>query len=121
MHEISLMGELIRLVEEEAAGVAGGGRVLAVKISVGPLSCASAEALRFAFDSLAPGTGVEGAELDIAEPPLVCTCDKCGACVEVDGPFSLCPLCGAEKILFEGSDAVRVESIELEDEGAPDP
>ncbi|HUT23930.1 MAG TPA: hydrogenase maturation nickel metallochaperone HypA [Sumerlaeia bacterium] len=115
MHEVSLVSEMIGLAESEVARAAAGGRVLRLKISVGPLSCASAEALRFAFELLASGTSVEGAELEIDEPPLVCHCQECGARSEAADAFAGCPACGASRVSLDGSRDVRLESIEVED------
>jgi hydrogenase nickel incorporation protein HypA/HybF len=115
MHEVSLVSEMIRLAESEVARAAAGGRVLRLRISVGPLSCASAEALRFAFELLASGTSFEGAELEIDEPPLVCDCEECGAQSEVADASDGCPVCGSSQVSLDGSRDVLLESIDVED------
>jgi hydrogenase nickel incorporation protein HypA/HybF len=57
------MDDLISVVESEV----GDQQVQVVRLVVGRLSCASAEALRFCFELCAHGTVLEGAALEIIE------------------------------------------------------
>ena len=68
MHEASLAGGVLQLVEE-AARHEGFARLLALRLEAGQLAGVDARALRFALESLAPGTLLEGARIDIEEPP----------------------------------------------------
>lgn len=61
MHELSLMEDLVALVESEV----GRARVHVVRLEVGQRAGASPHALRFCFDICVCGTALEGAALEI--------------------------------------------------------
>lgn len=77
MHELGLIDSMMSLIKESAErnNIV---RVLSVKLVVGKLILAQPELLRFAFETLSPGTIFEGATLEIDERPLVMRCQKCG-------------------------------------------
>lgn len=68
MHELSLAGGVLRVVEDAAARD-GFARVSRLTLEAGALAGVEVRALRFALESLAPGTCLEGAEVVIDEPP----------------------------------------------------
>ena len=117
MHELAMTHALIEAAERavEDAVAAGDRRVLGLKVSLGGLSCASAEALRFCFDLLAPGTRLDGAALRIEEKPTIGHCQDCGADSEIDAYFTPCPACGGANVTLDAHADVLLESIELED------
>ena len=115
MHEVSLVSELIRLAVEERDRSAEGKRILRLTVGVGELSCANPEALRFAFETLSPGTVVEGAQLEIEKTPIIGRCQDCGEAAELDDTFGPCPKCGGKEVRLEGQFDVRLKSIEVED------
>ena len=55
MHEASLAGGILRIVED-AARRDGFGRVKALRVEAGRLAGVEVRALRFALDAIAPGT-----------------------------------------------------------------
>ena len=65
MHELALIEDLLTTVE---SGV-GDAKVRIVRLVVGQRSCASAHALKFAFELCTQGTVLEGATLEILETP----------------------------------------------------
>mgnify|MGYP002144948207 CR=1 FL=1 len=67
MHELSLAGGVLRLVEDAAARE-GFRRVQRLVLEAGALSGVEVRALRFAIESLAPGTCLEDCTLQIDEP-----------------------------------------------------
>ena len=75
MHELSLMTNLLA----EAAAAADGAPICALRVRVGPLSGVVVDALRFAFEALAPGTPAAGARFDVEETATVFHCPRCGA------------------------------------------
>ena len=84
MHEVALMEELLRIAQEEAR-LAGGGRVRRVRLEVGALAGVDPDALRFAFEALAPER-LGSARLDLVESPGRAWCEACRA--EVLAHFS---------------------------------
>jgi Zn finger protein HypA/HybF involved in hydrogenase expression len=63
VHELSLMDDLVSVVESEV----GDQSVATVRLVLGRHACASAHALRFCFDLCSRGTVLEGARLEIIE------------------------------------------------------
>ena len=80
MHEASLAGGVLQLVEDTAARE-GFKRLLALRLEAGQLAGVDVRALRFALESLAPGTLLEGAAIDIEEPPGQAWCLGCSQTV----------------------------------------
>jgi hydrogenase nickel incorporation protein HypA/HybF len=68
VHELSLAAEILRLVQDAAARERFQ-RVAMLRLEAGALAGVEVGALRFALDAVAPGTCLEGASIDIEEPP----------------------------------------------------
>ena len=111
MHELSLMSNLLA----HAAAAAQGAPVCTLRVRVGPLSGVVVDALRFAFEALAPGTPAAGARLEIEETKLVLHCPRCGA--DYDTPLGSynCPACGATDGEVRGGHELELVSIEVPD------
>ena len=118
MHEVSLVQALIDQVQREVEASGHAGRVVRIELAVGRMSGAHPESLRFAFGLLAPGTLVEGAQLDIQQPKAVCVCRACGVQTPIDELITACPECGSGDIHIQGGRDLLLESIEL-DESVP--
>jgi len=116
VHELSIVEALIEQVEKEVEHCGHQGRVLSLALTIGRLSGVNAEAVRFSYELLSPGTIVEGAELQISEPKATCCCRACGARTELDELDAYCPECGSDQIVIEGGRELLLQSIELEDE-----
>ena len=114
MHELSIVEAIIEQVEKEVERAAEGGRVGRLDLVIGRLSGVNADSIRFAFEMLAPGTLVEGATLQIAEPKPFCRCRSCGAATEVEELVASCPQCQSGDIYLEGGQDLLLESIEVE-------
>ena len=116
MHELSIATEMMEIAEREIARAgAGERRVLKMRLVIGPLSCASSEAVAFAFETLAEGTRFEGAELVVEKPPLTYACAACGFKGETSSPWGSCEKCEGHELHIDGDDALRLASIEVED------
>jgi len=115
MHEMSIVETLIEQVEGEVRQSGHAGQVQQLELVVGRLSGVNVESLRFAFDALAPGTIIEGATLQIDEPPAVCRCLACGKESEIEQMELVCPQCSSLQIVVEGGRDLLLQSIELED------
>ena len=82
MHELSLAGGILQVVEDAAAREAFA-RVLQLRLEVGKLAGVELQALRFALEAIAPGTLLEGADIVIDEPPGRAWCMGCSTAVEI--------------------------------------
>lgn len=113
MHELGIMTGVMESVED-AARDAGAVRVLKVSLSVGVMTEAIEDALRFAFDALKEGMVVEDAELDITMIEPISICLECGEEFTHDRFHMLCPNCGgAFTQLIQGRE-LQIDSIEVD-------
>ncbi|MBN1866475.1 hydrogenase maturation nickel metallochaperone HypA [Candidatus Sumerlaeota bacterium] len=115
MHEIALVQDLMDTAVQEVGRAGLTGRIVRLKLSVGRLSCASSEALRFAFDVLSPGTCAEGASLEIDEVDGLCRCRACGSTRPSSDLLASCAECGSPDIVLEGGRDLVLTSIDVED------
>lgn len=111
MHELSLMTQLLN----DAAAVAGDAPICAMRVRVGPLSGVVIDALRFAFEALAPGTPAAGARLDVEETALAFRCPRCGADYSTPVGSYQCPSCGSNDGELRGGNELELVSIEVPD------
>lgn len=114
MHELSIVEALIDQVQHELDRAGQRGSVMQVEVSIGRMSGVHPDAVRFAFELLAPGTIVERAEIVIEEPKAVCRCLVCDAQTEIDDLVVQCPKCGSDAIAIEGGRDMMLQSIEIE-------
>ena len=112
MHELALAEAIVAIAEEHA----GARRVARVELAVGGLRQVVPEALAFAFDLVAAGTPVEGAELVIEEVPVCVRCARCAAESEAREFPLACASCGSVDVEVVAGDELLVESLELEEE-----
>jgi len=115
VHELSIVEALIEQVQKEVRRSGHNGRVTRLELSVGRLSGVNVHSIRFAFEMLAPGTVVEAADVEIAQPGAVCACAACGEATEIDELVDRCPACGSGEVTFEGGRDLLLESIDLEE------
>ncbi len=112
MHELSIAEAII----EVASRHAGARRVAKVELKVGHLRQVVPAALEFAFELVAQGTPVEGAELAIEHLPAVGACRDCGARTELtDFPLACGECAGFEVDVLTGEELL-VDSLELEED-----
>ncbi|MDD4857142.1 MAG: hydrogenase maturation nickel metallochaperone HypA [Candidatus Krumholzibacteria bacterium] len=120
MHEASLMSNLLAIVERAAADE-GGGPVRVVHMKIGELAGVNADALRFAFDCMSPGTAAERGTLEIEKVPLAILCRVCGATAHPDDLVFVCASCGSSDIEIMSGREMQVDYILMNDEApAPD-
>ena len=78
------------------AAINGATRVSRIVLRIGRLSSVDLDALRFAFDALAPGTPAADAILEIESVPARAHCAHCDTDFAADAGFILsCPRCRA--------------------------
>lgn len=97
MHELSLAGGVLRLIED-AQKREGFERVAAITLEVGALAGVDVRALRFALSALAPGTLLAGAAIELVEKVGVAFCFGCSEHVEIASRADACSRCGAYQL-----------------------
>jgi hydrogenase nickel incorporation protein HypA/HybF len=115
MHELSLAGDILRMVE--AAGVRERfRRVAQLRLEAGALACIEPQALRFALAAMAPGTCLEGADITIAEALGTAWCPSCAAEVEIASRVEPCPQCASFPLHATGGTELRVLDLMVFDD-----
>ena len=125
MHDLGIMTGVLDAVQTSARQ-AGADRVLKVSLSVGEMTEAIEDALRFAFEALSEQQEYAlcaGAELDIAMVRPRSRCLECGAEYDHDRFHMLCPECGSFATELVAGRELQIDSIEVdipdgEEEGA---
>jgi hydrogenase nickel incorporation protein HypA/HybF len=115
MHEGGLTEDLFDHVLIHARE-ANARKVTRVKVTIGVLSDATAESIKFYWDSLAPGSIAEGAALEFDTAPGTAKCNTCGEELEITELYASCPNCGAFPVFVTGGNGVFLSSLEVETE-----
>ncbi|MDT7833621.1 hydrogenase maturation nickel metallochaperone HypA/HybF [Aquabacterium sp. OR-4] len=115
MHEMSLAGGVLKVVEDAAAREHFA-RVKRLTLAAGALSGVEVRALRFALDAIAPGTCLDGAEIEILEPPAQAWCLPCAASVPIRSRLDACPHCGSHQIQPTSGTDLTVHELIVHDE-----
>lgn len=115
MHEISLAGSILGMVEASARRE-GFRRVGTLRVEVGRLSGVEPQALHFALESLAPGTCLQGAEVVIDEPEGRAWCAACNGDVPMQQRGEACPHCGGYGLVPTGGTELRVVELLVHDD-----
>lgn len=113
MHELGIMTGVMQAVETSAKD-AGATRVLKVTLSVGEMTEAIEDALRFAFEALSEHSMCEGAELDINMVKPRSRCLECGAEYEHDRFHMFCPECDSFATELVAGRELQIDSIEVD-------
>jgi hydrogenase nickel incorporation protein HypA/HybF len=108
VHELGIVLEIVDAASERA----GGRRVTRVVIEVGVLTAVLPHALRFCFEAATQGTPLEGACLEIREPPGRARCRNCGEELELLRAFGRCA-CGCSELDWLQGDELRITAMEV--------
>lgn len=114
MHELSLMGDILDLVERDARK-RGLDRITKVRLLVGALSNAMPDALHMAFLMFRADGGTslsEDAELKIDPEEAEAECVLCGLVYAPERKLALCPACGLPSGKLVSGEAFRVLAYE---------
>jgi len=113
MHELSIALAVVDAAAEEAAR--HGGRVVAVRLRVGPLSGVVPAALRSAYELAREGSAVAGSDLVVEEVPVVVYCEACAAeRPAASWPRLACGDCGAPAPRVVRGRELEVVALEIE-------
>jgi hydrogenase nickel incorporation protein HypA/HybF len=111
VHELSIAEAVVRVANEHAAGR----RVYQVELKVGHLRQVVPSALEFAFQLVAQGTPLEGAELTIEDVPAAGVCRSCGTRSTMNDFPLRCSRCGDLDLEVVSGEELLVDSLELEE------
>ncbi|MDO9284604.1 MAG: hydrogenase maturation nickel metallochaperone HypA [Aquabacterium sp.] len=114
MHEMSLAGGILRVVEDAAARERFA-RVQRLTLEAGALAGVEVRALRFALQAMCPGTCLDGAEIVIEQPPGQAWCLPCAASVPIHSRTEPCPVCGSHQLQPTGGTELRVRDLVVQD------
>jgi len=115
MHEISLAGGILKLVEDSALKE-NFRRVSLLRLEVGQLANVELRALQFALEAIAPGTVLEGAQLAFDEPPGQALCLDCRQTVPLPERGTACIHCGSYRLQPTGGTELRVVDMLVADD-----
>lgn len=115
MHEMSLAGGILRVVEDAAARERFR-RVQRLTLEAGALAGVEVRALRFALEAIAPGSCLDGAEVVIDEPPGQAWCLRCSEPVEIAARTDPCPRCGGYQLQPTGGTELKVLDLVVLDD-----
>jgi hydrogenase nickel incorporation protein HypA/HybF len=108
MHELGVTQEVIDAVLARVNGA----RVTRIVLEVGRISALLPDAIRFCFDLCAEGTPLEGAALEIVEPPGIARCRVCNGTVQLESIFGYCACGSADLDWLSGKD-LKVTRIDV--------
>jgi hydrogenase nickel incorporation protein HypA/HybF len=114
MHEASLAGGVLQAVQDTARRE-GFARLLQLRLEAGQLAGVDTRALRFALEAIAPGTLLEGARIDIDEPPGQAWCMACAQPVAIARRGDACPVCGGYQLQPAGGLELRIVDMRVTD------
>lgn len=112
MHEVSLAGGILRVVEQTRERDPFE-RVTHLRLEVGGLSGVEVSALRFALESIAPGTCLAAAVIEMDEPPASAWCMPCGQRVPIRSRLDACPQCHGHQLQPIGGTELRVVEMRV--------
>ena len=108
MHELAIAESVVDTVTQRLPGA----RITRVHLEIGALSGVVPDSIRFCFDLATEGTTLEGAALEITEPPARCRCRACGTEFQPDPPIVLCP-CGSADVAVLGGEELKILSVQV--------
>ena len=112
MHELGIMLEALEIAEG-VARKADAQCIHRLQLRVGGLSGVVPEALRFAFEALAPKTMAAGAVLEIEVIAVIVRCAACEIEFEPANYFYECPQCGELSSDVRRGREIDVMSVEV--------
>lgn len=113
MHELGIAESALQLALVEARK-ADAARVVRMVLRVGALSGVDPEALRFALESLVPGTPAAGAAVEIEPVATIACCEQCQKEFTADHELYFeCPACGRPSATIKQGRELELTRVEL--------
>jgi hydrogenase nickel incorporation protein HypA/HybF len=107
MDELSLAQQVVDTISARVQG-----RVTKVGLEIGRLSGVQPDSVRYCFDLVCADSPLEGARLDIVEPPGRARCRRCAAEFDADDLVVVCA-CGSADVALLGGDELRISAVEI--------
>lgn len=111
MHELGITRNIVAIVSDAAKGR----RVRRVNLDVGKLSGVMADAIAFCFETVARGTLLEDATLEIRQIDGRARCEACATEFATETLFTPCA-CGSRQVTRLQGEELKIKSMELEAE-----
>lgn len=111
MHELGITRNIVSIVCDAAKGR----KVHRVTLEIGQLSGVMGAAIEFCFETVAKGTLLQDATLDIRQITGRARCDACGSEFEQATLFAACH-CGSRRLTRLQGEELRIRSMEVEGE-----
>ena len=108
MHELAITESVVDAIVDKV----GDEPVTGIRLEIGRLSGVVVDSIRFCFEIVADGTGLQGARLDIDEPAGRAYCRDCDDEFALDEPVMLCP-CGSANLEVLSGQQFRIISVEV--------
>lgn len=108
MHELAITQSVVDAVVEKVDGA----QVRVLTLAIGRLSGVVPASVRFCFDLVSSGTSLDGATLNIEEPPGTGDCRTCGTSFTMPDQFPLCP-CGSADVEITSGRQLAIRSVEV--------
>jgi hydrogenase nickel incorporation protein HypA/HybF len=108
MHELAITQSVVAAVLDRT----GDRTVTVVRVRVGRLAGVVADSMRFCFELVTAGTTLEGAVLEIEEPPGAAHCRSCGADFGLAELVPFCS-CGSTDVDVVAGRELMVCSVEV--------
>lgn len=115
MHEASLAGGILQLVEEAACRESFR-RVSLLRIEVGQLANVELAALQFSLTAIAPGSVLNDARFEFEQPAGQAWCMPCSLTVPMPERGCACPHCGGYQLQPTGGTGLRVIDMLVQDD-----
>ncbi len=108
MHELAITESVVNAV----TGRLPDAKITCVCLEIGPMSGVVPDSVRFCFDLVTEGTGLEGARLEITQPSALARCRACQAEFEPDGQIALCR-CGSADVAVLAGQELKITSVQV--------
>jgi hydrogenase nickel incorporation protein HypA/HybF len=114
MHEMSLVQNIIDIVEQEMARH-GVEKLKTIHLAVGRMSAVVPEQMNLCFEILTDKTRLAGTLLEIKIVPITYRCQNCDQEFTSEGIAYKCPFCEGENPELIFGRELKIESIEVMD------
>jgi len=115
VHELGIAANIIEIAIDSIPADLNNMPVEKINLKLGKFSSVVPESLRFCFETLIPGTCLEGTELSIEEVPITAKCKECNFQWVVSEPVFICKKCGSGLIDIISGRELDISSIEIAD------
>jgi len=113
MHEISLIQDLLRQVEQLRQDHHAD-RVVAITVQVGELAGVDLELFRGAYEMLVAAGSIGTAKLELIAVPLEGLCQGCGHAFRIERFRFVCPMCGGQEVTPLRGESLILQQVTFE-------